>query len=455
MNRRSFFKAMAGAGAAAMTASPIFKAFAAPNLASDDYFIFVHAAGAWDVTVGLDPRNERAGLIEPASTNTIDITPLRLWKSQTVPLDGVNATSGHSFELVRPADNRSPLVFGPGIGDLLRHSSRLTVINGVAMNTVSHQDGTTFSATGRHLAGSKAVASSIDTMLADRLGGGQLLPAVSINFPSSFMGQGLDRRVVPLSISGIGTLAASLRRSALYEPAATRDAVTAVLSEEAKDLTAMSAEPDVMNGMRLQYESLRRMNKESLLDAFTDATLRTRWPNFKYPTMATSVNAAFALEVMARNVVRCVSFSYGSFDTHFSNYRNQILLQQNLFDMLAILVDYLDVTPHPTKTGAKLADHTHIMVVSDFCRTPQINLGMGRDHYPNNSSLIISPKFRGNTVFGKSDPEQLLPITAGKFADGERPVSPPDVLSTFVSAFGADPRKYLRDGEVIPGLLKS
>ena len=93
------------------------------------------------------------------------------------------------------------------------------------------------------------------------------------------------------------------------------------------------------------------------------------------------------------------------------------------------------------------------MVVSDFCRTPMINLSGGRDHYPNNSSLIISPKFRGNFVYGKSDVDQLLPLPSGAFADGMRPITPPDILTTFVSALGANPRKYLRDGEVVQALL--
>jgi hypothetical protein len=446
-------KGLCGLFAGAALGSPLYRALAGPDVTSDEFFIFVHAAGAWDVTVGLDPRNTRRGLVEPGSTNTIDIGPLPLWKSLSTPLDGMNSASGYSFELVRPADKNSPLVFGPGIGDLLRLSSRLTVINGIAMNTVSHQDGTTFSATGRHLAGTKAVASSIDTMMADSFGGGQLLPVVSINFPSSYVGSSLDRRVVPLAISGIGTLAASLRRSTSYETAAERDAVTALLSQEAQDLAGMSADPDVMRGLALQYESVRRMNRENLLDVFTDTTLRAKYPNFQYGSMPTAVNAAFAVEALRRNIVRCVSFAYGGFDTHFSNYRQQPQTQQNLFNMLATLVDYLDQTPHPTRTADKLADHTHIMVVSDFCRTPMINVAGGRDHYPNNSSLIISPRFRGNFVYGQSDPDQLLPLPSGMFSDGMRPITPPDILRTMVAAFGADPSKYLRDGEVVKALL--
>src|SRR5262249_8178237 len=110
---------------------------------------------------------------------------------------------------------------------------------------------------------------------------------------------------------------------------------------------------------------------------------------------------------------------------------------------------------HPTRTASKLSDHTHILVVSDFCRTPQINMAGGRDHYPNNSALVISPRFRGNVVLGKSDQDQVLPARARRFTDGERAIAPPDLLATFVSAFGAPPRRYLRDGEVVPELLKA
>jgi len=117
-----------------------------------------------------------------------------------------------------------------------------------------------------------------------------------------------------------------------------------------------------------------------------------------------------------------------------------------LFGVIASLVKLLDATPHPSKQGAKLADHTHILVFSDFCRTPQINLAGGRDHYPNNSALVISPRFRRGRTFGRTDIEQLLPA-------GDRPYTPPDLLATFLHAFGIEPRRYLRDGDVMPELL--
>jgi hypothetical protein len=440
------------AGAAAAYAGlPSVESVAAAAAAVDSqFFVFIIAAGGWDVTLWADPRNELRGIIHPASTDNTDTGPLRRW------VDAPLADGAKTFELLKPPG--SNLVFGPGIGDLFDHADRLTVINGLEMNTVAHPDGQTFSTTGRHQQGGRVAAPSVDTMLSNELGKDQLLPTVSVRFPSSYVGDNLDRRVVPLAVDDVGSISRTLSRFQGYDSDRERDLVTAMLSEEARDLAKTSAYPDVLDGVALQYDSMRRMLSGNLQDVFTANGLRRAHPEFDYRARMVggpAVNAAFAVEAMKRNVVRCVSFAIGGFDTHGNNYRGQAQLQQEAFGLVATLLKTLDATPHPTKTGDSLSHHTHILVVSDFCRTPQINLAMGRDHYPNNSALVISPRFKGNFAFGKTDPDQLLPQPAKRFIDRERAIAPPDLLATFVSAFGVDPRKYMRDGEVVPELLKA
>src|SRR5205085_12034472 len=109
-----------------------------------------------------------------------------------------------------------------------------------------------------------------------------------------------------------------------------------------------------------------------------------------------AVNAAVAIETMKRNVIRVVSFALGGLDTHNGTYQFQAQDQQEIFNLIGTLLKTLDSAPQPTRTADKLSDHTHILVVSEFCRTPQINLSGGRDHYPNNSALVISPRFVSN-----------------------------------------------------------
>jgi hypothetical protein len=451
-SRRTFLKVLVASATAAWTGLPSIDAMADVSAATQqtEFFIFIIALGGWDVTLWADPRNETRGIIHPASTENTDTSPVRRWVDQ--PLEGGIS----SFKLVQPPG--SNLVFGPGIGDLVDMVDRVTVVNGLEMNTVAHPDGQLFSTTGRHPAGGRVAASSVDTVIANELGREQLFPTVSVRFPSAYVGEGLDRRVVPLAIDDVGSISRTLSRSSLYDSASERDRVTALLSEEAHDLARRSTYPDVLDGMALQYDSLRKMLGSHLQEVFSAGGLRKAHPELDYKKRfagAPAVNVAFALEAMKRNVVRCVSFAIGGFDTHANNYRTHAQLQQETFDLIAALIRSLDATPHPIKQGAKLADHTHILVVSDFCRTPQINLAMGRDHYPNNSALVVSPRFRNNFVFGKTDAEQLLPQPAKKFVDGERAIAPPDLLATFVSAFGVDPRKYMRDGEVVRELLRS
>jgi hypothetical protein len=337
-------------------------------------------------------------------------------------------------------------------------TDRITIVNGLAMNTVAHPDGSVYSATGRHPEGGRVAASSIDTMLSNELGREQLLPTVSIRFPSSYVGDNLDRRVVPLAIDDVGSISRTLARSALYDASSERDEVNALLSQEAADLAKRSAYPDVLEGIDLQYGGLHKMLSSNLQEVFSAGGLRKAHPEFDYKSRfagGPAVNAAFAVESMKRNLVRSVSFAIGGFDTHGNNYRTHAQLQQETFDLLTALVRSLDATPHPTKASAKLSEHTHILVVSEFCRTPQVNLNLGRDHYPNNSALVISPRFKTNFAFGKSDPEQLLPMKAKTFVDGERAISPPDLLATFLGAFDVNPRKYMRDGEIVRELLRA
>jgi hypothetical protein len=452
-SRRTFLKVLGAGAAAAFAGLPSLDAMGDVSAATGqaEFFVFIIALGGWDVTLWADPRNEARGIVHPASTENTDTSQVKRWVD--VPL---GEGPYKSFELVRPKG--SNLVFGPGIGDLADMADRITVVNGLEMNTVAHPDGQVFSTTGRHPSGGRVASSSIDTMLSNELGREQLFPTVSVRFPSSYFGENLDRRVVPLVIDDVGSISRTLARPSIYDAAPERDRVTAMLSEEARDLAKRSTYPDVLEGMALQYDGLRRMLSSNLQDVFSAGGLRKAHPELDYKKRFTggpAVNVAFALEAMKRNVVRCVSFAVGGFDTHNNNYRTHAQLQQETFDLVAALVRSLDATPHPLKAGAKLADHTHIMVVSDFCRTPQINLAMGRDHYPNNSALVVSPRFRGNFVFGKTDVDQLLPQPVKRFVDGERAIAPPDLLATFLSAFGIEPRKYMRDGEVVPELLRS
>ncbi|HEY5934813.1 MAG TPA: hypothetical protein VIU61_09265, partial [Kofleriaceae bacterium] len=325
MNRRTMLKLFGGGAAAVALRGPLFAggAGAAPP---DQFFVLVHAGGGWDVTLWADPRNERRGLVEPASSANTDFGRIKHWKA--VRLDGDVST----FEPLAPGS--TSLRLGPAIGDLYDLRDRLTIINGIAMNTVSHDDGTTFSVTGRHRAGGIIPASSIDVMLANELGTGQMIPDVAVHYPSSFVGDQLDRRVIPMRINRVEEITKVLERTDQYFVDDDRADITAVLSTETRRLAESAKYPQTFEQLASQHETLPKLLATDFKQAFSAKQLQAKYPSFDYRSRshaAGALSAAFSVEAFARNLVRCVSFGLGGLDTHDSGYRQHALTLQDLF----------------------------------------------------------------------------------------------------------------------------
>ncbi len=81
-----------------------------------------------------------------------------------------------------------------------------------------------------------------------------------------------------------------------------------------------------------------------------------------------------------------------------------------------------------------LLETTTIVCMGEFGRTPKINQGKGRDHYPAAWSAVFGGAgVKGGRVVGKTS-------TDGTAVE-ERPVSAPDLLATVCKAVGIDPTK--------------
>ena len=108
---------------------------------------------------------------------------------------------------------------------------------------------------------------------------------------------------------------------------------------------------------------------------------------------------------------------------------------QNNFDAVKRLSEILDPAWATLMEDLKdrgLLDSTLIVWMGEFGRTPVINGGKGRDHFPNAFSTVLAGGgIKGGQVIGKTS------------ADGtkveEREVSVPDFLATVVQALGIDP----------------
>jgi len=88
-------------------------------------------------------------------------------------------------------------------------------------------------------------------------------------------------------------------------------------------------------------------------------------------------------------------------------------------------------------------DETLVVLLTEFGRTPKVNGGGGRDHYPNCYSVAVAGAgIAQGLVYGRSDKIGAYPA-----AD---PVSPADLHATIFHSLGIDPHFTIHDGDDRP-----
>jgi hypothetical protein len=124
--------------------------------------------------------------------------------------------------------------------------------------------------------------------------------------------------------------------------------------------------------------------------------------------------------------VRCVEVTLDGWDAHVANHevhRSKLKILDPAF--AALLRDLKQ---------RKLLDRTIVLCCGEFGRTPKINLGGGRDHWPTGFSLALAGgSIKGGTVLGETDPDGLK--------DPVKPTQVEDVHATVFTALGLNPAK--------------
>jgi hypothetical protein len=165
------------------------------------------------------------------------------------------------------------------------------------------------------------------------------------------------------------------------------------------------------------------------LDGETNATRELYGMKAWGPVLRPSAGARF---LIARRLVeagvRCVTVTYGAWDTHSFHYRG-IETQLPDFDKaFAGLIRDLE------QRG--LLDSTLVVVSSEFGRTPKINAGGGRDHWPRVFSVVLAGGgIRRGQVYGASDSLAAEPA--------DSPLSVEDYMHTVYHLLGINARKDL------------
>lgn len=129
--------------------------------------------------------------------------------------------------------------------------------------------------------------------------------------------------------------------------------------------------------------------------------------------------------LMARRLVeagaRCVSLSFGRWDSHGDNFNLVRDHGGKLDQCLSALIDDL------YERG--LYDDTTVVVWGEFGRSPKINKEAGRDHWPQvSSALLFGGGMKSGQVIGATDP------TGGEAS--ERPIHMQEIMSTIYHNLG-------------------
>ena len=164
-------------------------------------------------------------------------------------------------------------------------------------------------------------------------------------------------------------------------------------------------------------------------------------------------SAGGARFLIARRLIeagaRFVTVTFGAWDTHAYHYRG-IELQMPILDIaLAGLITDLD------QRG--LLDSTLVVVNSEFGRTPKVNAGGGRDHWPRVFSIVLAGGgIKRGQVYGASDALAAEPA--------HTPLGVEDYAHTLYHLIGIDakkdlmspgnrPQQIVMNGQLVRGLL--
>jgi hypothetical protein len=146
--------------------------------------------------------------------------------------------------------------------------------------------------------------------------------------------------------------------------------------------------------------------------------------NFQYDGAPTVNEQLLIARRLVEVGVRCVTLSYGRWDSHGQNFALVRDHGAKLDQCLSALIEDLE------QRG--MLDDVTVIAWGEFGRTPQINKGAGRDHWPQVSAAILAG--------GGMKTGQVIGATnrLGEFAQ-QRPVHFQEVIATLYRNLGIDP----------------
>ena len=168
--------------------------------------------------------------------------------------------------------------------------------------------------------------------------------------------------------------------------------------------------------------------------------------------LAQSIKAA---EMMRLGISRSAMISIpGGWDCHGDVTVNEGQFE-DFFGALDQLMDHLENTPGLHTRW--LADEVVIVCMSEFGRTPMVNGGGGKDHWPYNSAMVVGAGVNGGRSIGATDDALVgLPIDfqTGRQSDNGQMLGSENLGVALLKLGGHDPERILPGIEPLEALIK-
>lgn len=302
------------------------------------------------------------------------------------------------------------------------HGADAVVINGVAVGSISHVACTQLFLTGSR----QALAPDLASRVAARVPGDAVVPYLALTGPR--LPGPYGAKLLPDSDATYALLQASLQDP---DEAAVQAYLRGV---------------DVGQGARAQdwREGLERLPS---LQAHADV-LDTEGPGDPDQAALRKAIAALDADLCRCLIVQASVPPLTQLDSHVNNHDNQSRALERSFMELRMLCDAL--------RDAGTLDRTLILAASEMGRTPVLNGGNGKDHWPYTSAMLVGGGVAGGRTLGGTDDTLAgrgVDRASGDPDDSAPRLTPADLAGTVLGRFGIDPQDELPGCAPLTALL--
>jgi hypothetical protein len=419
VTRRAFL----GGSAALMGASGLWVPNKALAAGVERKFLFFYAGGGWDTTAVLDPHYADDGV---SPVPNVDMEP-----------DSVLGQRG-----------RLRFTGGPNrlaVDEYMRKwGAYSAIVNGIDAHSVGHDSGTQFMMTGT----SASSYADWPTLLAANSQLEFPLPHVVFGGPSFPGNEGAS-----VVRAGGGTLLSLIDGSVNGRS----DGAAPVMMPPADDM-ADQIVYDRIADFAAGQRGLARDRANGLLDnMYRSMELEGRQFEAGLDDLGNSVldQALKATELFRLGLSRSAMVSIpGGYDTHGNN-DPQGPQQNAFFAALDEVFEHLSTTPGHTANW--LINEVVVVALSEFGRTPKLNGGGGKDHWPYNSVFVAGAGVNGNRMLGKTDDGLIaepIDLATGEPSAGGTMLGCEHVGLALLKLGGLDPEQFLPGVETLEALIR-